>query len=258
MQYNQRINMLQEELRQDRMMKDTSMRMQSKEDHKYVNIDETTGLISSNQYGAVLKNRCQEISAANKYKQELINQYTKNGRVLSDCFEKMKVMSGIFDIEEVAKLYIQSEGQNRQLQNFVYEVEAEIREKREIERQQLKKINKLIQQNEQMKQMKESGNQADQISYLQEKIQEKQESAIQGQENMNKITSCYMNLAKQLVNSKFNVKGENKVFPEDLQLNHTNITFFLSEIDQFNGLNNLIKEKDNIPTEGVDREYLEK
>lgn len=60
----------------------------------------------------LLKRRLQKIIFNNKEKVKVIEAYSKNMAIIEESFNKIKEISGIMDIEEIASTFIKSEEQN--------------------------------------------------------------------------------------------------------------------------------------------------
>jgi len=67
----------------------------------------------------ILRRRLNKIIETNKEKKKLLDQFTKNVKVILDAFDQIKTTTGISNIQEILTAFIKAEEQNNSLFNYV-------------------------------------------------------------------------------------------------------------------------------------------
>jgi len=73
----------------------------------------------------ILKRRLAKITATNIQKRKLIDQYTRNVKVIQDAFDQIREQTGIQSVEEIVTTFVKAEEQNYSLYNYVNRLNLE-------------------------------------------------------------------------------------------------------------------------------------
>jgi hypothetical protein len=63
--------------------------------------------------------RVNKITAINRKKKALVDQYVKNASIIQQAFDTIQDASGISNVEEIVTTFIKAEEQNYSLYNYV-------------------------------------------------------------------------------------------------------------------------------------------
>ena len=80
---------------------------------------------------AILKLRLSKITATNKEKKKLLDQYMRNAKIIEDAFEQIEEQTGISSIDEIVTTFVKAEDQNTGLLNFLNQLGQEIDQEEE-------------------------------------------------------------------------------------------------------------------------------
>ena len=91
----------------------------------------------------ILRRRLNKIIETNREKKKLIEQFTKNVKVIQDAFDQIKTATGISNIQEIVTTFIKAEEQNNSLFNYVNMLNTEYDQLEESNREIREQIMKI-------------------------------------------------------------------------------------------------------------------
>lgn len=147
----------------------------------------------------LLKLRIKKIIANNKEKVRLIDQYSKNMKVIEDAFAQIKEASGINDIEEITNTFIKSEEQNYSLYNYVDILSQQIDQLNDQHQELKGKIELQLHDNEAKRRLLMATPQATRHQRKNDAVIKKRQDEINGlRSTMNDISPLLMNVLIEL------------------------------------------------------------
>ena len=190
---------------------------------------------------ALLKGRLEKWKTNNKEKNNLMNMYIRNVKIIEDAFEQIKEATGISSTEEIVTTFIKAEEQNISLFNYVNVLNSEI----DMIEEQNKQIEKEIKRHEELSAMSASDKEKirEQLNKkaddMKSQISEKESQIKDIEQQMMDITNFVQNMVTLFNQSHFFLMvASHMEYDSEVQFNENNVTLYLSELEEY--ISNLI------------------
>ncbi|EGR27002.1 hypothetical protein IMG5_203420 [Ichthyophthirius multifiliis] len=191
----------------------------------------------------LLKKRLKHLIACNKEKVKVIEQYSKNLKVIEEAFSQIQENTGINDIDEISNTFIKSEEQNYSLYNYVDILSQDIDNLESFNQELHKKCQDQIKENAAKERAQlQTPLEEKQYKKLKNIIQEKQQNIEQVNNMIKEIKPSVQEILIDLSKSGLN-ENQNKKFDYEIgfDLTENNLEYFLADIENY--INILISYK---------------
>lgn len=184
----------------------------------------------------LMKLRKDKVLAYNKEKKKLLDNYTRNVKIIEDAFDQIKESTGIASVDEIVTTFIKTEEQHISLFNYLNLLNNEIdmveEQNRNIE-DEIRSHEMLAEKGEAEKKTTKEKIQKE-MDEMRELYQTKQSQITDIENQMIQIRDLVWSMCSKFGESKFQLAvASPQYYDKDVHFNENNVTMYLTELEEY-------------------------